>query len=89
MIKIKGTIISISKEIELKAGDVKPMQKKFVGLETADGQKLFLDLINKRIDLLKNINVGDYVEVEFTFKGNDTALGRIYNNLFCHSLVKL
>lgn len=85
----KGTIFKISDRIPLKGKDNAAREKVLVGIETADEQTFFVDLIDNKIDKLAKLNLGDHVSVDFSFKGFTTVGGKSYNNLYCHNIEKL
>lgn len=65
------------------------LYKKVVTIVTADGQKLYVDVINSRLkDLEKGIDVSTIVEVHYSFKGSERD-GKKYNNIYCNSIKRI
>lgn len=63
------------------------MYKKTLTITLKDGQRVFVDVMNKKLQMLmdENISINDIVKVDFTFKGIEKD-GRKYNNIFCENI---
>lgn len=85
---VKGTVTYIGETMHLKRETSKDMYKKVVCVETDDEQTLYVDVINKRLNQLDNIEEGDVVEVDILFRGV-LKNGKVHNNLFCSNIIKL
>ena len=88
--KLTGVVEEIGDLLHMKKGNNSPdLYKKVVTIITADQQKLYVDLINIRLKALEseNIQQGDIVEVEYSFKVSERD-GKKYNNIFCNSIKK-
>lgn len=88
--KQTGTVKEISDLIPLKEikGSEEKIEKISVKIEIDEDQSFFLDIIGRKLILLDGIEVGDYIEVSFTFRGSKKR-GIGYNNLYCHDIKKL
>jgi len=86
---IRGVVGEIGKPIAMKRGD-KTMKKVALTIQTPDGQKLFVDLINRKIKFLKEESITKFsmVEIDYSFKGT-TSGDKRYNNIFVNSIKKL
>jgi hypothetical protein len=63
------------------------LYKKMLVVRTKDGQKFFPEIRNKKISLLDGINVGDNVDLQFTFEGSEKNDKR-YNNVYINNITK-
>lgn len=63
------------------------LYKKMLVVRTKDGQKFFPEIRNKKISLLNDINVGDNVDLQFTFEGSEKNNKR-YNNVYINNITK-
>lgn len=82
---IKGVVGNISDVITMKR-NVKGSQdikKKIITLLTPDGQRLYIDVINKKMNLFKEQDIKKFsvIEVEYLFKGTDVG-ERKFNNVY-------
>lgn len=59
--------------------------KIMVGLKTVDNQVLFCEVRNSNIQMLRNINEGDVVTIEYIFAGS-IKNNKQYNNIFITNL---
>lgn len=89
MFTITATVTKISDTILLKGSGGNERKKICVGVETADSQTLFVDLLDSKMKSANNISVGDHVKVTFSLKGIKTVDGRMYNNIYCHEILKI
>lgn len=87
--KQTGTVKEIANPVSLKEirGEEK-IEKVAIKIEIDNDQSFFLDVIGNKLKLLEGIEVGDYIEVSFTFRGSKKR-GIGYNNLYCHDIKKL
>lgn len=84
MVKNVGDLIHMEKK------NGPDLYKKVLTVETSDGQKLYVDVINIRLKSLENQNIqtGSIVDIEYSFKGSERD-GKKYNNIFCNSVTKI
>lgn len=76
--KVKGIVT----DIKLTNTKVEDYTRILVELVTSDEQKLYLESRNlKAKEFKERIEIGDYIEVEFSFEGNQDKFDRCYNNL--------
>lgn len=70
--------------------DGKDIYKKVLTIKEADGQLSYIDVLNQRIKSVEdqNIEEGDIVEIEYSFKGSERD-GKKFNNIFCNSITKI
>lgn len=70
--------------------DGKDIYKKVLTIKEADGQLSYIDVLNQRIKSIEdqNIEEGDIVEIEYSFKGSERD-GKKFNNIFCNSITKI
>lgn len=87
---LRGVVKEISDIIHIRRNNAPDMYKKVVTIVTQDGQKLFVDLINSRLNILEREEIveGSVVDVEYLFKGSQKG-DRKYNNIFCRDLKKI
>lgn len=83
----KGTVQMIGDLVEIKREGIPDMRKKVLTLETPDGQILFPELRNAKLEMLdsENIEIGSAVEIYFLFQGSEKN-GKRYNNIYIHSI---
>jgi len=89
-ITIRGTLNFIGKFERIERDNNIDIVKKIISIITPDNQKLFLELRYKLTKILKikEIGVGDPVEIEFIFQGSEKN-GKRYNNLYVKTIKKL
>ena len=82
-IRVQGFVENISDIIEIDRGKKGKLHKKVISLVTADGQKLFAEIRNKRIRQIDDqlIIVHTEVTMDILFQGSEKN-GKRYNNLF-------
>ena len=88
MRKEEGYVTNILNPIFLRKKDKERIEKIQVGIETVEGERFYVDVINSR-HKIKDIAIGDKVLVEFAFRANDSIPGKVFNNLNCHSITKI
>lgn len=88
--KVKGVIESVGDLIQMKKNKKNNFFKKVLTVKTADGQILYVDILNSRLKSLEdqNIQENSIVEIDFTFKGSEKD-GKKYNNIFCNNIKPL
>lgn len=88
-LQLKGTITLIEEEKIINNKNGNKFRKVVLTLETMDNQKLFIEVRNEKIAELelKNINLHDFVEVSFVFKGSIKNEKR-YNNILLDTINK-
>lgn len=88
--KLKAKVQLISDLVHIERKTKPDLYKRVITLETSDGQILFPEIRNNRLKLLEreNITVGSNVEVEYSFQGSEKN-GKIYNNIYINSILKL
>ena len=79
----------ISELINIERKDNRDMKKIMVTLETRDGQILFAELRNNKIELMNKVRlaVKDKVTVFFTFQGSQKK-DKKYNNIYIVDIKK-
>lgn len=92
LFKVVGVVVSIG-DLILMQNKVKKttVYKKVLHLSFKDGrQSFYMDVVNSKLkDLeLQNIDKGDTVSVEFSFRGSEKN-GKKYNNIYCNSITKI
>ena len=85
--KISGTIIFIGEKEVIRRKNLPKLHKRIIGVETLDGQKLYLELRQKRLNLIESekLEINTYVNVEYTFEGTERNNKR-YNNLYVQDI---
>jgi phosphoribosyl-dephospho-CoA transferase len=88
--EIQGTITNIEDEKNIQRKTKPTLTKKVLTVETLDGQVLFMDIRNKRIEqlVLQNIQVNDLVNISYIFQGSIKDNKR-YNNIFITTITKI
>lgn len=87
--KVVGYITKILDPIRINTSNPELRVEKIqVGIETVEGEKLYVDVINSK-HKVAGLEIGDKVEVDFSFRANDVVPGKIFNNLNCNSIVKV
>ena len=87
--KVKGMVLEIGDLIHTKKENNPDLYKKTLTIKTADGQKLYVDVINKRLKSLEkeDISEGVIVDLEISFKGSERD-NKKYNNIYCNSIIR-
>lgn len=82
---ISGEIVDISSEIDLGNG----IFKKVITLkEKGTKNKVHLDLINTKMNLVNNKSLHTFVKASFGFRGQKKDNNR-FNNLYCYNLKQI
>lgn len=87
-IKLTGTLNAIGDLERIQRNSKPDLHKKVLTFETTDGQVLFPEVRNRKLDLLDHINVGDKVSIEIIFQGSEKNNKR-YNNIYTCNVQKL
>lgn len=82
LLKEKGPVRTFKK------GTVAEFSKVTLSLVTVDDQTLYVEVRNKRINLLEEILEGSIVDVEFIFAGSEKN-GKRYNNIMVTKISKI
>jgi hypothetical protein len=87
--EVEVVVHDISELITIERKDNRDMKKIMVTLETTDGQVLFAELRNNKIDLMNKVKlaVKDKVTVSFTFQGSQKK-DKKYNNIYIVTIKK-
>lgn len=88
--KLKGKLQFIQDLQVIQRNNAPELYKKMLTLETPDGQILYAELRNHKVNLIEknDINVQDDVLVEFSFQGSEKN-GKRYNNIYINSIQKI
>lgn len=86
---LKAKVLEIGELIYIKRDNSPDMYKKMLVLETEDGQRVYPELRNKKLNLAEDFNIveGDIVEIEYSFEGSEKN-GKRYNNIYINSIKK-
>jgi len=87
---LQGTVQLIDELVivDRKSLGIPDLRKRVVTFETHDGQILFPEIRNRRLQLLDNITIGDLVELSITFQGSEKN-DKKYNNIYIHDIKKI
>lgn len=87
-IAIQGTVTRIG-DLERIQRSTKPdLHKRVLTFVSEDGQMLFPEIRNRKLDLLQGIKEGDKVVLNFIFQGSEKN-GKRYNNVYACDIAKL
>ncbi len=87
-IKLIGKLLRRGDLERIQRNNKPDLHKKVLTFETTDGQILFPEVRNRKLDLLDNISEGDLVIVEVIFQGSEKN-GKRYNNVYTCNIQKL
>ena len=85
----EAIVQEISSVINIERKDNRDLKKIMITLETLDGQVLFAELRNNKIELMNKtrLAVKDKITVKFTFQGSEKN-GKKYNNIYIMDIKK-
>lgn len=80
---LTGKVNVIGELEQIKRQGIPDIYKRVLTIETDDGQILFPELRNRRLNLLdaNSIATGNEVEVQYIFQGSEKN-GKMYNNIY-------
>lgn len=87
-LRIIGVVTEIGELTHIQRSGIPDINKVVLTVETIDGQILYPELRNKKLQLLENIEEGCVVNIEFSFEGSEKNNKR-YNNIYINNLIKL
>lgn len=87
---IEAVIVSISAEFTVQRIEKDPLKKVVLKLKAEENQTFYVDVLNSKIDKLKNFKVGDKIKLDYTFVGSESVkTGMKHNNLYMKDIQKL
>ena len=87
---IEALIVSISNKYTVQRIEKEPLEKVVLKLKAEENQTFYVDVLNKKIDKLKNFKAGDKIKLDYTFVGSESVkTGMKHNNLYMKDIQKL
>jgi len=86
---LRGTVTFIGEITHIPRTNVPDLYKIILTIELPDGQKLFPEVRNQKLNIIEReqIKVKDFVELGYTFEGSEKN-GKRYNNIYVNSIKK-
>mgnify|MGYP003418829386 FL=1 len=66
---IEAVIVSISEEFTVQRIEKDPLRKVVLKLQADENQTFYVDVLNRKIDKLKNFKAGIKVKLDYNFVG--------------------